>query len=541
MGLSRAALATTVLVGAVVVGSFGGRTPRVPAPGGETTLWLAATSLAVDRDLVFEAADRDRFAQAFGREPAGVFRSGDRLDPQALPALVATVGAWVSPRRGPFLVQGFLFALAAFALARGMRSRLGAGAPGLVAVALFGSAAFSFAFRLLPETLGLAAVAVGGAAVWGRGGGRVEVPDDVFRGDLTGGERLLRWLVAGLGFGVAATLSPALVLLAIPALAALPRRRRAAGAALFAAGWIAPMLAAIAVSGAPWEPLQPVADPGLFGWNLLYLGVGRHVGVLLYYLPLALLFASPAKDEGRRWIAPTLLLAALFSLVTAPFDFAGEGQVWGNPAFVPLFALAFFAAGRVPASGGLALALLVASPWLAPLWLAPRSGAPAGLGTTVRAALERARALAPFETTLRSLPDDAAVERAGVVLRSTGWEIFPEAQGRGLVFLGRHGGLAVYSPRPLSSVRLEFGEEAPSTLEVIGGEVGNTTYRPSGEVAFDVAVGKAARRHAVWWSASPVSVYFLEMNLGSAPAAPLRFDLALARPAAPVVGGEGDP
>jgi len=533
--MSRSTLAAGILVGAVVVGSFGGSAPRPPEPGGETTLWLAAASLAADRDLAYDAADRDRFTAAFGREPAGVFRAGDRLDPVALPALVAAAGAWVSPRRGPFLMQGLLFALAAFALMRGTRGRLGEGASRLVAVALFGSAVFSFAFRLLPETLGFVAVAVAGAAVWGRGGGRVEVPDDVFRGELHAGERLSRWLVAGLGFGIAATLAPALVLLALPALAALPARRRVAAAVLFAAGWIVPLLAAIAVSGAPWEPLQPVADPKLLGWNLVYFALGRHVGVLPYYLPLALLFWAPANGEGRRWIAPALLLAALFTLATAPFDFAGEGQVWGNAAFAPLFALAFFAADRIPSRSGLVVALIVASPWLAPLWMAPRSGAPTGLGPTVRGAIEWARALAPFETTLRSLPDDAGVERAGVVLRSTGWQVFPAAEGRGLVFLGRRGELAVYSPRPLSSVRLEFGEEAPSTLEVIGGEVGNTTYRPSGEVAFDVAVGRAARRHPVWWSTSPVSVYFLEMRLGTAPAAPLRFDLALARPAAPSI------
>jgi len=541
LALSRSALVLAALVlAAAVVAVVGGAT-RVPAPGGETTLWLAAASLAVDHDLAYTETDSARFASTFGRDANGVYRDGERLDPHALPALVATVGAWISPRWGPNLVQGLLLALAAAALVRGLRPRLGANASAVVVVALFGSVAFSFALRLLPETLGFTAVAVGAAAVWGRGRGRVSDPDDVYRGDLPGDERLLRWLLAGLGFGVAATLAPAYVLLAFPALAALPARRRLAAGALFAAGWIPPMLAALAVAGAPWEPLQPVGSAALLGWNLLYLGVGRHVGILLYFLPLTLFFWAPDGEEGRRWIAPTLLVALLFLLVTSPFDFAGEGQVWGNAAFAPLFALAAFAIGRAPSRSGLVAVVLLATPWIAPLWLAPRSGVPTGLGPQVRAALERARAIAPFETTLRSVPDDASVERAGVVLRSTGWEIFPEAEGRGLVFLGRRGGLAVYSPRPLSSVRLEFGEEAPSTLEVSGGEVGSTTYRPSGEVAFDVAVGPPSRRHPVWWSATPVSVYFLEMRLGAAPAAPLRFDLALARPAAPAVGGEGSP
>lgn len=541
LALSRASLVLAALVVAAGIGAVIGGATRAPAPGGETTLWVAAASLAVDHDLAYTETDSARFVSTFGSDASGVFRDGEHLDPHALPALFASVGAWVSPRWGPYLVQGLLLALAAAALVRGVRPRLGEGAAPVVAVALFGSAIFSFAQRLLPETLGFAAIAVGGAAVWGRGRGRVSDPDDVYKGDLPGDERLLRWLVAGVAFGVAATLSSAYLLLAVPALAALPSRRRWAAAALFAAGWIAPMLAALAVAGAPWEPLQPVGSAALLGWNLFYLGVGRHVGVVLYFLPLALFLWAPDGEEGRRWIVPTLLVALLFTLVTAPFDFAGEGQAWGNAAFAPLFALAAFAIGRGPSRSGLLAVVLLATPWIAPLWLSPRSGVPTGLGPQVRAALERARAIAPFETTLRSVPDDAAVERSGVVLRSTGWEVFPEAEGRGLVFLGRRGGLAVYSPRPLSSVRLEFGEAAPSTLEVSGGEVGSTTYRPSGEVAFDVAVGKPARRHPVWWSASPVSVYFLEMRLGAAPAAPLRFDLALARPAAPEVGGEEVP
>lgn len=508
-----------------------------PRPGGETTLWLSGASLARDSDLALDEEDGARFREAFGRAPVGIWSAAGRLDPPALPALATVAGAWLAPQRGPALVQGLLFALAAAALWRGTRARLGESTAPYLLVALFGSAAFTAAFRLQAETLAFAAVAIAGAALWGRPAGRVAAPDDVYRGELPGGEGMLRWLVAGAGFGTAATLAPAYLVLALPALAARPRSRRTAAAALFAAGFVAPFLAALAVGGAPWEPIQPVADFALQGWNLAYLIAGRHVGLAPYFLPLLLALAAPARDPGLRFVPLSVLLAALLLPLAAPYDFAGEGSFWGNPAFLPVYALALFAIGRPPSRGALALTLAAALPFVAPLWLAPRSGSPTGLGPMVTAALERPRDWLPFETSLRTLPEDAAVERGGVVLRSAGRQVFADAEG-GLVFFGRRGEVAVYSARPLSSVRLEFAGEAPSSLEVAGGEVGNTTFRPSGQVAFDVAVGEAARRHPVWWSREPVSVYFLDLRLGRAPSAPLRFDLELARPAAPRPQGE---
>lgn len=510
---------------------------RAPRAGEATTLWLAATSLAAERDLAFAPADAARFESAFGAAPEGVWKDADDvLQAPTLPALAAAGGALVSPRRGPFLVQALLVLLAAFALERALRPRLGAAALAVVVVALFGSVAFRFGFDLAPETLAFALVAAGYALVWGRRAGLAALPSDVYEGELPGAPRQLRWLGAGLGLGVAAALSPANLLLAAPPLGALPRARRALAATLYAVGLLLPVALTTAVEGAPWEPLQPVADLGLVGWNALDFLVGRHVGALPYFLPLLLGFLAPARDAGRAWIPAATAATALFLITTAPFDWAGAAPTWGNAALLPLLAALVSRAGAPLGRGRALLLLALAAPFLLPLWLAPLASTPALGGAPLRRAVEAVRARLPFETALRALPDSVEVLRGGVALRSTGRAIFAEAGGERLRLFGRRGEVLVSSARPLSSVRLEFGSAAPSTLSVTGGEVGNTTFRPSGEIAFDVAVGAPKRRHPVWWSREAVSIYRLRLDLGQDPVAPLPFELGLARPAVPAGG-----
>ena len=131
--------------------------------------------------------------------------------------------------------------------------------------------------------------------------------------------------------------------------------------------------------------------------------------------------------------------------------------------------------------------------------------------------------------------------RAGGRLRSTGPAIRPHA-GR-LALDGGQATLLVASDRDLSSVRLDFSANAPGTLAVAGGTTGSTTFRPNGEVAFEIALGRPARRHPLWWSRAPVAIYVLRLALpgasrmGSADTAaaadPVTFDLGLARVAGP--------
>ena len=524
-----------LLLAALGAGAWFAAPSRPPDPGEATTLWLAAASLAHDGDLAFTPADAARFRAAFGVEPSDVWRDADgRLAAPALPALAAAAGARISAARGPFLVQALLVALAAAALVAALRPRLGAQAPLWVALLLFGSVAFRAGLRLAPETLGFAGVAVAYALVWGRRAGAAAAPTEMFEGDLPSRPRLLRWLGAGLGLGCAASLAPAYLALALPPLGALPRARRAFAAGLLALGTILPIALAAGVEGAPWDPLEPRLDARLIAWNGLDFMAGRHVGLLVGFLPVALAFVAPALDLGRRWIPAAAGGAALFLLFTAPFDWAGAAPGWGNAAFLPIYAaLVARLGGPAPPARALLVAAL-AAPFLLAVWLSPIAGVPAVGGAPLRQALERVRSVLPFETALRSLPGSVELRRGDVAMRSVGPEIFADAGGERMRLAGRRGRVLIASTRPLSSVRLEFGAAAPSSLRVGGGEVGNTTFRPSGEIAFDVTLGRPLRRHPLWWSAAPAAIYRLDLDLGQDPGAPLAFELALARSAAPV-------
>ena len=524
---------------------------RAPAPGAETTNWLAAHSLAVDHDELFVDADAARFRSAFGATPRGVRTDphGGRLEAPYFATRLWSRALGLAGERGPFLLHALALILAAVAGSWALRAPLGAAAPLWIALFLFGSVAFTSVFRWQSELLVFAAVVVAGALVWGR-----ESPallehgaDQIYGGDLERREALWPWPIAGLLVGAAAVRHPAYALIAIPMLFDLPRPGRSGGrvgaGALFVLPLLLPVAFVVVVQGAPWEAPATFFHPALLGWNALYLAIGRHAGLVVGFLPLVALLLSPRKSGGRRYLPLVVAVAAIGQLLMAPFDWAGDPSAVGNPWFLPLYGALLFCAGSAL---HLRLALLVALavvPVLAPFWIAPLSD-----GTRPPAALaiftSRLREQLPFETSLRELPGSAELVRAGVRLRGTGASV--RASGGRLALDAPQAGVLVESDRALASVRLDFSANAPATLAVEGGTTGSTTFRPSGEVAFDIELGKPDRRHPLWWSRAPVSIHFLRLALpetsrigaqGPAVAAdPVTFDLGLARVAGPEAG-----
>ncbi len=521
---------------------------RPPAPGAETTNWLAAHSLAIDHDEVFVDADAVRFRAAFAESPRGVRTDphGGRLE---APYLATRLWSWsilLAGERGPFLLNALALVLAAAAGSWALRAPLGAAAPVWVALFLFGSVAFTAVFRWQSEVLVFAAVVLAGALVWGR-----EAPaildrgaDQIYGGDLERPAAVWPWPLAGLLVGAAAVRHPAYALIALPMLLDMPRMQELGGKVraglLFVLPLLLPVAFVLAAQGAPWEALPTVFHPALLGWNALYLAIGRNAGLVVGFLPILVLLLSPRKSGGRRLLPLVVALAAIAQLVLAPFDWAGDLSAVGNPWFLPLYGALFFCAGPALRLRSALLVALAVVPFLLPFWISPLSDS-----TRPPAALEaftsRLRQRLPFETSLRVLPGSTELARAGVRLRSTGPSIRP--LGGRLALDGGHATLLVASDRALSSVRLDFSANAPGTLAVEGGTTGSTTFRPSGEVAFEIALGRPARRHPLWWSRAPVSIYVLRLELPGAsrmgsqgPAAatdPVTFDLGLARVAGP--------
>ncbi len=528
-----------VLALATVAAIVGPRS--APAPGRETTLWMAVESVARDGDLVV-TADRDRFRERFGHEPQGLlyrdFGGRKELDaPWAWTTLAAA--ARKLGRGGPYGLQGALLGLALVAAVATLKSRLGAVSAGLlVAVAVVGSPLFLLPFRLESFALELAACAFAAAAVWWRRSGPAQGPEQIYRGELDERPSLLRSVIAGTGFGVVLAGSPAYLPLIFPLLAAAPRERRgSAGAllALFASGVFG---ALFWFGGSPWEPIEPILSPSLLAWSAIGLLVGRGVGLLPYFVPLALLVANSGATGGRRGVFLAAGGALVLQLVLSPFDFVAGSLTPGNGWFLPIYALLLLSCDQAQSRAWTVATLVASSVFLAPHWMSV-----IGPNPVAREAAQLAAPIVdrlPIASTLRRAEGAVDLVRPELVVRAFAPAIEPAKDGK-LRLSERAGTLLVVSNRPLSSLRLELGRDAPAEIGVRGGELSNTTFRPSGEVAFDVVLPKRPRRHPVWWSRDGAWIYELELRLPKRPAKPLALDLPFAKGVVPSAGEAGRP
>ncbi len=248
-------LLLALLVGALTFDPFdaaGGADGGAPTSDA-ATIWMQAASLAHDLNLGYAAGDTERFVADWGTRPEGLrLRSRDAGDHIAFDVpvpysvfLAPFVG--LAPVRGAAVANVLLLALAAVVGARVLARRLGSVAPLWVAVSVFASVTFTYAFRIGPELFALAAVVSAYALVYRGEGPASARMTEVYSGSLPGEARggVGRWLGAGALLALAAASHPAYLLLALPLVLAAPRvlaaapvrRRRAAalvGAALLA-------------------------------------------------------------------------------------------------------------------------------------------------------------------------------------------------------------------------------------------------------------------------------------------------------------------
>ena len=567
-GGSRAVLG--LLLAATLAGAASFDHRRWPAwVGDEATYVMQAESLAFDLDLRYERADYDRFVARWGRPPDGLILDspdGGRTLRYSKPAAYAAAIApfiRISPEHGAPFANALFLALAAWLATRTLERRLGPTAALWVAVWIFASVAFANVFWVHADLFLACAAAAALALVY-----LPPRPDEIE----SRRRFALRWLAAGALLALVATSRPFYAALLLPAALAVPRGRRRLGGAALAGGALALALAVggfeLAASGAwtpyeaerqsfdsatgfpdvqwpatefprqiaargsnSWRP-QATFEPRQSAWNALYFFVGRHVGVLPYYLPLLLGLAALRPGEGRRALLVAVLLAAAGFAWLRPFNFYGGGGALANRYFLPLYpALWFCAARRARLSWALA-ATLLAAPFMSPLWRAPRAFllAPAGGYAYVS---DLARHLLPYETTLSHLKpagqDDLVHHAVWVKLLTPGMRA--EANGETLVAGRGEGELLLATPAPIGMLTLDLGAPVPAGLAVVGAALGERVERPDRSVALALRPRLRAR-HRMWWTDEPWYLY--DLRLAWPGPDELRF--ALTPAASPLVG-----
>ena len=485
--------------------------------GDEATYLMQAQSLAWDLDLEYTRQDYDRFVAQWGRPPDGLIlqsADGGRTlvygKPAAYPLFIAPF-VRLSPTRGAGVANALLLALASILAARTLQKRIGDAAPLWVAAWVFASVTFAYVFWVHSDLFLMCLVAIALALVYGN----------------------RSWMAAGALLGIVLLSRPLYAGLLLPAWLAAPiaaRKRLAAGAAALV---LVSTLASVAVRGTwtsyggdrrsfysytgfpavndvdwagqiaergthSWvkeETLRMGFDPRQGGWNAVYYLVGRHVGILPYFLPLLLGFLAFRRGEGRWALVFAVVLAAAVLFWLRPFNFYGGGGSMANRYFLPLYPALWFLAARPvrPALGALAAVLvtLLAAPFLLPLWSAPRIFPLASEGG-YRYVSDAARRWLPFETTLSHLKPSGREDFVHNLLwiRLLSPSLSPDGDNLRLA-PGEPGDLLIGSPQPLAGIRLRKPDG--TTLQL----------RP-----------KVRARHRMWWTDD---YYLYELKLEARP------------------------
>ena len=511
--------------------------------GDEATYLMQAQSLAWDFDLRYSQEDYDRFLAQWGRPPEGlILQSADGGKslvygkPTAYPLFIAPF-VRLSPTRGAAVANALLLAFASVLAGRALQRRIGEIAPLWVAVWVFASVTFAYTFWVHSDLFLMCLVAIALALVYG--------------GDPNQGNKR-RW-IAGALLGIVLLSRPLYAGLLLPAAIASPSRKKLAIGA--AALILVAILGSVAtrgtwtsyggdrrsfygytgfpqVDGVDWaaqiaergthtwvkkETLQMGLDAGQTGWNAHYYLLGRHVGILPYFLPMILGFLAWRSGEGRWALLLAVVAAAAVLFWLRPFNFYGGGGSMSNRYFLPLYPALWFLAARPVRllHGALAAAgvTLLAAPFLLPLWSAPRTF-PLATEGGYRYVGETARRWLSYETTLSHLKPSGQEDFVHNLLWIKLLNPSIRQDGENLrLEPGRPGELLVGSPRPLTSGLL-LKVPAGRTVEVSGADVTETLPQPDGGTALRLRLHIRAR-HRMWWSDDPFHLY--ELRIGPQP------------------------
>ncbi len=528
--------------------------------GDEATYLMQAQSLAWDFDLRYSRQDFDRFVAQWGVNPDGLILQSADSGRTLTYSKPASYALWIapflrlSPHRGAAIANALLLSLAAGLAARTLSRRLGPAAPLWVAAWIFASVAFAYVFWVHADLFLMSLTAIALSLVYGAPRG--DEPAE------PGWRSALRWLIAGALLGLVLTSRPFYGTLLLPAALAVPRGRRIRGIVglVVGAGLVVVFsgLGNLADSDAftPYESqrqsfdsttgfpevnlppnswTQQIATRGdhtwraqvsldrrQASWNVLYFFVGRHVGVLPYFLPLLLGIAAFRWGEGRGMLIVAALAAAFCFLAIRPFNFYGGGGALANRYFLPLYPAFWFAAGRVSTGGARAswavLAALLAAPFLLPLWRHPTAYllAPEGGYSYVSSF---ARSVLPYETTLSHLKPSGREDfiHNALWIRLLTPSLRPEKDGAAIALdESGSGQLLIGSPTPLKGIELDLLPPVPplvlKNLDISGAESVATIPQPGGGAGHLLHFAHPRAFHRMWWTDDPYYLYQLRLS-----------------------------
>ena len=469
--------------------------------GDEGVYAMQAQSLAFDFDRRYEASDYRRYLETTGKVPDPLIlqsRDGGDTLVYAKPvfySLFLSPFVRLAPERGPIAANLVLLILGALLLECLLLRRVGADGPLMAAFLLFFSVTFGHVFWVHADLFYLVATAFGLCCLdpWFEG-------ERLPRARLFAGGVLLAIAGAGRPFYLA--------VLAAVLLAAAPSLRQAWGrrASAIVLGGAVVLLAASAWfhagSGGAWSPyvgerqgfssatgypdidfdrqdwpellaargdaswiregfLLPSFDAGLLGHNLVYVALGRSIGIVPYFLPLVVACACLRRGSRRRWLLVAVALGLLAFLIKSPHNFYGGAGAIANRWFLPLYPVCWFLIERAPARRWLAASAVVAALFVGPLWYSAAAfpveiDAESG-ARRLRYVSPAAKRLLPLETSqihLSSAPGD--VQHGDLRVRLVGNGVWPHGDGGIRCRPGADGELLIGSPVPLAGLTVEL-------------------------------------------------------------------------------------
>lgn len=278
----------------------------------------------------------------------------------------------------------------------------------------------------------------------------------------------------------------------------------------------------------------------LLGWNSFYFFFGRHVGILIYFLPLLLLL-RPATREDRydgdtaspSWLLlGAVLLSVAFFLWTRPFNFYGGGGSLANRYFLPLFPALWFVPRRRMRVSEILLVVSLSAVFLLPLWRAPRQF-PITQEGTYRYASSWAQQFLPFETTqshLRLAGREDLYE--GFYLRLTSPLVKRGKDGYFRLEAGGQGEMVLGSSLPLGEILLETKSAPMTKLEIKGAQWQPPEVTPEGTWIYRLTLDPPLARHPMWWTWQQAHLYRLRLRFGTSgeSLAVFRLKLPIAQP-----------